>query len=279
LKWFKHNAHSLREAAIERLIMEYGIDGYGLYYACMEMIAGNISMNNLTFELDHDVELIAHKFKMDTIRVGKIMHRCIELGLFQMAESGKIQCLVLAKMLDESISKNHYVKEMKKEIQAQLKNNSGNIPETLQSDKIRLDKIRLDKNKEEQAIDETCNIVSQMAKKEYSVEIKDFSLFLFNKLIDNNIRVIPKTGPNVKQWYEPLEKLLKKYDLTLDTLTDYIEYNFTRGQFSCIFHNINGLAKKIVQIETAYNRENKNKVGSAKVLTAEDVIKMYEEQK
>lgn len=106
MKWFKHDAHSLRKAAVERLIMEYGIEGYGLYYACMEMIAGDIATDDLTFELNHDAELIAHKFKMDTIRVEKIMHRCIELRLFELADSGKLRCMKLAQMLDETTSRN-----------------------------------------------------------------------------------------------------------------------------------------------------------------------------
>jgi|GEM_PF-1801167 len=116
MKWFKHDAHSLRKANIERLIMEYGIEGYGLYYACLEMIAGDIATDDLTFELKHDAELIAHKFKMDTMRVEKIMHRCIELNLFDLADSGRIRCLKLAHMLEESISKNREMRLMKENL-------------------------------------------------------------------------------------------------------------------------------------------------------------------
>lgn len=128
MKWFKHNTRSLHKANVERLIMEHGINGYGLYYACIELIAGEISIKNLTFELEHDAELIAKKFKMDTLDVEKIMHRCIELGLFDLADSGRLRCLELAQMLDETISKNHYVKEMRDAINRNV--NSGLIPDT-----------------------------------------------------------------------------------------------------------------------------------------------------
>lgn len=106
MKWFKHDAHSLSRAAIEKLIMEHGMEGYGLYYACLEMIAGTIETRNLTFELEHDAKIIAHKFKMDTLKVEQIMHRCIELGLFDLADSGNLRCLRLAIMIDDSTSKN-----------------------------------------------------------------------------------------------------------------------------------------------------------------------------
>lgn len=148
MKWFKHDSFSTQKASIERLILEFGIEGYGLYYACLELIAGEISIENLTFELDHDAELIANKFKMDTIKVGKIMHRCIELGLFDITDNGKIRCFQLAKMLDESTTKNPYVKELKKKLSGSIpesfQSNSGTVPETFRLDKIRLDKTRLD---------------------------------------------------------------------------------------------------------------------------------------
>lgn len=116
MKWFKHDSHSLGRANIERLIMEFGIEGYGLYYACIEMIAGTIETNNITFELEHDAKIIAHKFKMDTLRVETIMHRCIEYGLFDMADSGKLRCLQLAKMIDDSTSKNPEFKKMQESL-------------------------------------------------------------------------------------------------------------------------------------------------------------------
>jgi hypothetical protein len=161
MKWFKHDAHSLRKASIERLILEFGIEGYGLYYACMELIAGDISIDNLTFELEHDAELIANKFKMDTIKVGKIMHRCIELNLFELQDNGKISCYHLARMLDETITKNVQVREIKHKITAKLDKfgvkspNSGEIPELLRSyseaipDQKRIEENRIEKNRKE----------------------------------------------------------------------------------------------------------------------------------
>lgn len=156
MKWFKHDAQSLRRAAIERLIMEYGIDGYGLYYACVEMIAGDIATNDLTFELKHDAELIAHKFKMDTIRVEKIMHRCIELDLFDLADSGRLRCLKLAQMLDESTSRHPEMIKLIENlhnsgiIRENIGSNSGQIQNN--SDQKRIEEKRIEEKRREENI-------------------------------------------------------------------------------------------------------------------------------
>ncbi len=161
MKWFKHETK--RKASVKRLIMEYGIEGYGLYMVCLELIAGDLTIDNLTFELEEDAELIAHEFKMDTIKVEKIMHRCIELGLFDLADSGRIRCLELAKMLDESISKNTQVKEMKRKITEKLdkfnknpvqipfSSNSGNTPETFGNIPPRIEEKRIEKKRKEKS--------------------------------------------------------------------------------------------------------------------------------
>ena len=180
MKWFKHDAHAMRKAGLERVIMEFGMDGYGLYWACLEMIAGDLTIENLNFELNHDAELIAYKFKMDTIRVEKIMLRCIELGLFDLAESGKLMCLGLAKMVDDTMSRNPEIRKIKdgaeiilrkngrpvnsdkttenpEETSENPEENPDNLP--IKSDQRRLDKTRLDKNKEKEKKKETLSII------------------------------------------------------------------------------------------------------------------------
>jgi uncharacterized phage protein (TIGR02220 family) len=104
LKWFKHSGSALRDAKIQRLIIDFGIEGYGLYFACVEIIAGNLASDNITFELEHDAELLANMFKMDTLKVEKIMKKCIDLGLFQLSENGTIACRKLAKWIDNTTS-------------------------------------------------------------------------------------------------------------------------------------------------------------------------------
>lgn len=208
MKWFKHDAHSMRNASVERLIMEYGIDGYGLYWACIELIAGNISIRNLTFELEHDAELIANKFKMDTIRVERIMHRCIELRLFELADSGRLRCPELARMLDETTSKNPYIKKMKDKLLENTK--KALIPETFRSDSgdspTRLDKTRSDKIRKEEKRETAPRTrlvkptVEQIQEYMDKMNITKFSAQLFFDKNEGRGWVTGKANAPIKDW-------------------------------------------------------------------------------
>ena len=115
--------------------MTYGIEGYGLYWACVEMIAGALTAENPTFELKHDAEILAHKFKIDTIKVENIMKYCIRIGLFEMdATNNRIYCSAILQMLDISTSVHPEIKKIK---------DSDNYKKLLDANS-RLDKIRLD---------------------------------------------------------------------------------------------------------------------------------------
>jgi len=230
MKWFKHDAHSLRKAKIERLIMEYGIEGYGLYYAALEMIAGDIATDDLTFELKHDAELIAHKFKMDTIRVEKIMNRCIELSLFDLADSGRIRCLKLAYMLEESISKNMEMRQLKENLHKtglllNHNNNSGVMPDNIRTtsgitpdisgnNPGRIEEKRIEKNKTE-------NKRINPKKFSYPGDTSDFNIFWkkYDKKVDRSKceklwnKINPAIYPRVQSHVEEYVKSTpdKKY--------------------------------------------------------------------
>lgn len=132
MKWFEHDSNALHDAKIEKLIMKFGIEGYGLYFACIEIIASELTSDNITFELEHDAEILAHKFKVDTLRVEEIMKYCVKLGLFQYSvETKRIVCYKLATRLDISMSQNIEFKKM-------LSN--GNFKKLLESNSTREEK-------------------------------------------------------------------------------------------------------------------------------------------
>lgn len=147
MKWFKHDARARNDAKLAKIIMRYGIEGYGLYFACLEIIAEELTPENFNFELEHDAELLANMFRMDTLRVERIMRDFIELDLFSISEtSGRVACYKLARRLDNTIVQNPEVKKI-------LANFKGHAPDfedsskALQSD---LKQIRLDKNRLEE---------------------------------------------------------------------------------------------------------------------------------
>lgn len=110
--WFKHDTTALTDAKVKRLVIRHGAVGYAVYFHCLELIAGDLTANKITFELEHDAEIIADNLKIQGTGneagvdiVNKIMATIIELDLFQISGE-KIVCLKLAKRLDSSMTSN-----------------------------------------------------------------------------------------------------------------------------------------------------------------------------
>ncbi len=143
MKWFKHDTTALHDAKIEKLLMKYGIQGYGLYFACVEIIAGNLTNENITFELEHDAEILAYKFKLDTLLVEEMVKYMCKLGLFK-TKNNKIFCYKLASRIDSSLIKNANLVKIKQQIQEE----SRRVKKVQdKSNQTRIDKIRLEENR------------------------------------------------------------------------------------------------------------------------------------
>lgn len=100
MKWFKHDSDASNDAKLKKLRLKYGAQGYGIYWYCLELIARNVEKHNLTFELEHDAELIADDFKLSSDLVQHIMTYMVELELFENT-GGIISCLKMATRADE----------------------------------------------------------------------------------------------------------------------------------------------------------------------------------
>lgn len=142
MKWFKHSANSNLSAKLQDLVLEYGFEGYGVYWYCLELIAGNVEPEKLTFELEHDARLIARYGGIGVQKVEEIMKHMIKLELFE-CSNGKITCLKLAKSCDD------YTAKLVKKNQPQAIDNKGLRESPTNSEKVPLDKIRIDKNRSE----------------------------------------------------------------------------------------------------------------------------------
>ena len=148
MKWFKHDSDANRDPKLEKVLMRYGAEGYALYWLCIELIAAPIDKNNLNFDLEHDAEILAHRLKMDSVVVEKIMRFMVNLGLFEIdATTQRITCLKLANRIENSIIKNPELKQIQQLI-SDHPGQSRTIPDN--SGKVRpdTDKTRLDKKKE-----------------------------------------------------------------------------------------------------------------------------------
>ncbi len=104
MKWYKHDSNANCDAKLRRVRLKYGMEGYGLYWYCLELIAQNVEKHNLSFELEHDAEIIAADTSIHFELVQEMMMFMVDLGLFE-RENGIITCLKLAARTDEYTQK------------------------------------------------------------------------------------------------------------------------------------------------------------------------------
>lgn len=144
MQWLKHDTDAHRDAKLVKVQMKYGLEGYGLYWFIIELIAADISEKNLTFELEHDAEIIAHQTGLHFERVQEMMTYMVNLGLFENS-SGTITCLKLLKRLDQSMSSNRKFREFV--ATAKQRHDAIMIPSDKVMQEVEVDKKRKEKNK------------------------------------------------------------------------------------------------------------------------------------
>ena len=109
MKWFKHDTDASIDAKLQEILLDYGAAGYGLYWYCIELIAKDVTPKNITFELEHDVRIIARNLNLSVKEVQDMMQRMIEIGLFDISKNKKIACVKLAYRLDDSMRKGRQI--------------------------------------------------------------------------------------------------------------------------------------------------------------------------
>lgn len=118
MNWYKHDTNATTDAKIKKLILKYGAEGYAVYFHCLELIASCINDSNITFELEHDAEIIADNLKIRSTpecsaidKVNEIMRYIVELNLFEESD-GRIFCFKMLKRLDTSMSNSKRFREL-----------------------------------------------------------------------------------------------------------------------------------------------------------------------
>lgn len=104
MKWFKHDTDANMDAKLQEVMLDYGLEGYGLYWYCIELIAQRVNGDNLTFELEHDCRIIARNTGSTPQKVEQMMKSFIKLGLLD-ADNGHVFCLKLASRCDDFTAK------------------------------------------------------------------------------------------------------------------------------------------------------------------------------
>ena len=118
MQWFKHDTDSTMDFKIKKLIIRYGAVGYAIYFHCLELIASGINDTNITFQLEHDSEIIADDLRIPGTSdksgreyVEEIMRFMIQLGLFE-ESNGHIFCFKMLKRLDSSMTSNQRLRKL-----------------------------------------------------------------------------------------------------------------------------------------------------------------------
>ena len=240
MKWFKHDSDANIDARLQEILLDYGLEGYGLYWYCLELITNKLSSDNITFKLEHDARIIARNTGSTVQKITEMMTRFIELGLFEDVD-GTVTCLKLAKRLDKSMTNSLKMRDFISDVR-ERHDTVSECHERL--DKTRLDKTRLDKTKQEEAIKEAFNKfwVAGMTKqnkqgalksfikqhKESKLEVEEFTGYLINdvqKRVAANVfgfdKMHPTTYLNQKRWHDDIVTPAQdtgKFDQTLDVL-------------------------------------------------------------
>lgn len=105
MKWFKHDSDANRDKKLQDLVLDYGMEAYGLYWYVIEQIAYGVGENNFTFELEPDSRIIAKDTGMQRQKVEDIIRYMVEIGLLEESNNA-ITCFKLLNRMDSSQTSN-----------------------------------------------------------------------------------------------------------------------------------------------------------------------------
>ncbi|MGL5489202.1 MAG: conserved phage C-terminal domain-containing protein [Shewanella sp.] len=171
MKWFKHDTNASSDSKLQNVLLDYGLEGYGLYWYCIELIAGNVDADNITFSLEHDARIIARNTGSTAQKVEEMMRYFVTIGLFENCD-GVITCMKLAKRIDQSMTSNPAMRAIINSFKLAKGSNIANsaAEESKSHDVIKVnhdsvmqDKIRLDQIRKEEIREETKDSMSKPA--------------------------------------------------------------------------------------------------------------------
>ncbi len=111
MQWFKHDSNANTDDKLQNLLLDYGLEGYGLYWYCLELIVNRVDKDNINFELKHDARIIAKNTGSTVQKVEEMMRYFVTVGLFE-NNNGFIRCLKLLKRMDTSMTSNKFMREI-----------------------------------------------------------------------------------------------------------------------------------------------------------------------
>jgi len=196
MQWIKHDSNANQDAKLKKVRMKYGLEGYGLYWYCIELIAADVDQNNLTFELEHDAEIISFDTGIHIERVSEMMSYMVNVGLFE-SSNNTITCLKLLKRLDQSMTSNKKMREMitsaKQSHDMVMANHDGVMTNP---DFVMQEETKIDKTKR--------NNITTTSKQRFDQIDMAFAQLAFDELLHHNPN---HKAPNLNAWAEDARKM------------------------------------------------------------------------
>lgn len=210
MKWFKHDSDANMDAKLQEVLLDYGLEGYGLYWYCIEMIVNKLEHTNITFALEHDARIIARNTGSSPKKVEEMMKRFIGLGLFECSD-GVITCFKLAKRLDQSMTNSAKMRSLISKIKE-----SGEISANLPD--IRHDGV----------MTESGHVMKEKKRKEKNTSENKFSnddIALAKWMYSRILAVVPKSKePNYNRWADDIRKMREIDKYSRDEITSVFEW-------------------------------------------------------
>lgn len=240
MKWVKHDTDANQDAKLQNVLLDYGLEGYGLYWYCIELIAGKVDKDNITFELEHDARIIARSVGSTAQKVEEMMRYFVNLGLFEDSQ-GTITCLKLAKRLDKSMTSNPEMRQ----IIDNLKNHDGVMT---QSEKPMQDKIRSDQTKEDNK--PFVQAEPKRSKFKYNDEQMRFASWFYDRVK----LVAPSTKePNLKSWANTARLMNEQDGISLRDMAEVFNWANTDDFWSTNILSPDKLRKQYSKLEAKMN--------------------------
>lgn len=143
MKWYKHESSARHDVKIKILMQNHGVEGYGIYFIMLEVIAEYAKENNIAewgfVDKIHSVETLAAEAGVTPDKLRKVLETCNKLDLFQ-KKNGRLFCEQILKRLDDYAQK--IQRKNKKSEQS-----PDNVRTNSEQSSARIDKNRTEQNR------------------------------------------------------------------------------------------------------------------------------------
>jgi len=103
MKWFKHDSNAIMDEGLQCVILKFGMEGYGMYWLCLELISSKVTEDDQSFELKHPPQVISRMCGLNTQKVSEILTYFADLKLLEEID-GRFSCMKMLKRIDKSMT-------------------------------------------------------------------------------------------------------------------------------------------------------------------------------